>query len=81
MVLVDVLPKVTFMPIDSFYVNRISQVIGTVQETLTCWFRLIRSEGVATLLACALGTLTPRAVLGTITPRVFREGLIYTPAG
>jgi fructose-specific phosphotransferase system IIC component len=76
---VEVLPKVTFMHIDSFNVNIIGRVIGTVQGTLTPWFRLIRSEGVATLLACALGTLTPRAALGTITPRVIRAGLIYTP--
>jgi hypothetical protein len=51
----------------------------SVQGTLTPWFRLTRSEGVATLLACALGTVTPRAALGTITPRVIRAGLIYTP--
>ena len=83
-----VLPKVTFMPIDSFIVKIISRVIGTGQGTLTPWFKSMRSEGVATLLACtlgtltpraALGTLTPRAALGTITPRVFRTGLIYTP--
>ena len=62
---VEVLPKVTFMPVDSFNVNIISRVKGTVQGTFTPWFSLIRSEGVATLLACALGTLTPRAALGT----------------
>ena len=76
------------MPIDSFIVKIISRVIGTGQGTLTPWFRSMRSEGVATLLPCALGTLTPRAALetltpraalGTITPRVFRAGLIYTP--
>ena len=76
---VEVLPKVTFMPIDSFNVNIIGRVIGTVQGTLAPWFRLTRSEGVATPLACALGTLTPRAALRTITPRVIRAGLIYTP--
>jgi hypothetical protein len=37
---VEVLPKVTFMPIDSFNVNIIGRVIGTVQGTLTPWFRL-----------------------------------------
>ena len=85
---VEVLPKVIFMPIDSFIAKIISRVIGTGQGTLTPWFRSIRSEGVATFLPCALGTLTsraalgtltPRAALGTITPRVFRVGLIYTP--
>jgi hypothetical protein len=70
---------ITFMPLYSFNVNIIGLAIGTVQGTLTPWFRLIRSEGVATLLACAPGTLTPRAALGTITPRVIRAGLIYTP--
>ena len=73
-----VLPKVTFIPKDSFIVKIISRVIGTGQGTLTPWFSSMQSEGVATLLACALGTLTPRAALGTITPRVFRAGLIYT---
>jgi hypothetical protein len=37
----EVLPKVTFMPIDSFNVNIIGRVIGTVQGTLTPCFRLI----------------------------------------
>jgi hypothetical protein len=75
---VEVLPKVTIMPIDSFNVNIIGRVIGTVQGLIPL-FRLIRPEGVATLLACSLGNLTPRAALGTTTPRVIREGLIYTP--
>jgi hypothetical protein len=43
------------------------------------WLRLIKSEGIATLLACALATLTPREDLETITPRVIKAGLIYTP--
>jgi hypothetical protein len=33
------------MFIDSFNVNIISRVIGTVQGTLTPWFSLIRSQG------------------------------------
>ncbi len=64
------------MPIDSFNVNIISRVIGTVQGALTPWFRL-RSEGIATLLACALTTLTPRTPLGTLTSGR-RAGLIYS---
>ena len=65
------------MPIDSFNVNIISQIIGTVQGTLTSWFRLIGSEGVAPFLACALGTLTSRAPLGTLTPRTQSGPHIY----
>ena len=34
---------------------------------------------VATLLTCTLGTITPRAPLGTLTPRVIKAGLILTP--
>ena len=66
------------MPIDSFKVYTIRQVIGTVQGTLTPWFRFISSEGVATLLACALGTLTPRAPLRIIISRGSKAGLICT---
>ena len=62
------------MSMDSFKVYTIRQVIGTVQGTLTPWFRFISSEGLATLLACALGTLIPRAPLVTITPRGFSSG-------
>ena len=34
---VEVLPKVNFMPIDSFNVNIMTRVIGSVQATLTPW--------------------------------------------
>ena len=65
------------MPIDSFNVSIISQIIGTVEGTLTSWFRLVESEGVVPFLACALGTLTPRAPLGTLTPRAQSGPYIY----
>jgi hypothetical protein len=58
-----------------FNVKIISQVIGTVQGTLTPWFRSIRSEEVTTFLAFALGTLTSRAALGTLAPSVFRAAI------
>ena len=58
---VEVLPKVTFMPIDSFDVNIIGRVIGTVQGTLTPWFRLIRLQGVAILFWHVLWGLLPAA--------------------
>ena len=44
-------------------------MLQTVQGTLTPWFRFISLEGIATLMACALETLTPRTPLGTLTLR------------
>ena len=67
--------------------GQLYRVIRSVQGTLTPWFRFISLEGVATLLTCALGsltpwaaleTLTPRAPVGTIFPRGFKAGLICT---
>ena len=66
------------MLVDSFIVCTSRRVIRSVQGTLTPWLRFISSEGVATLLTCALGTLTPRAPLRTIFPRGFKAGLICT---
>jgi hypothetical protein len=74
--------KVIFMPIGSFNVNTISYRTCPCKgrEPYTLWFRLIMSEGLATLLAGALRTLTTRTAQGTLTPRVIESGPYIYPA-